>query len=193
MFPTASPEIQAARKEALEMVVGQVAVAFEELHAKVETTMQGHTPFAFPVTFWHGPWTVMTVGMLNRYLPDWMSGIVVEGVAVGLPPAIVFNVAHKLEKAGYELGVPGEPGRGRSRPVAQAAPDAPQPRQAPSEPAPAPSVPTTPTEGGEARDSVPKPNHRSDSVANPPAKKHDGKVDVTKVFARGGGGPGDKN
>lgn len=189
MFPTASAEVQAARKEALDMVVGQIAVAFEELHVGVETTMQSSKVFAFPREFWQGSWKVMTVGMLNRYLPDWMSGLLVEGVAVGLPPAIVFNVAHKLEKAGYQLGVPGEPGRARGRSVAQAAPEAPQPRQAPSEPAPAPSPPT---EAGEAKEGVPKPNLRSDSVANPPARKHDGKVDVTKAFSKGGG-PGEKN
>lgn len=177
MFKVAAPAVQAARYDALVMIFGQVAEGFEELQVKIERTMQGEK-WVMPREFWKGPWLTMTVGLFNRYLPEWMSGPIVEGVTVVMPPVALVRAANQLEKAGYTLGVPGEPGRGAGLAVAaqkaaqapQAAPGAPEPPR-PAEPPQAP-----PRDAPAAREA------KSDSTANPPAKPKNGSFDVRKAF-----------
>jgi hypothetical protein len=174
LFVVASPAIQAARYDALVMIFSQVADGFEELQVKIETTMQGQK-WVMPREFWRGPWLTMTVGLFNRYLPEWMSGPIVEGVTVVMPPVALVRAAYALEKAGYVVGEPGEPGRGKGLAVAaqkaaSAPPKAPEPPKAPD---------TAPVETRPLRE------RKEDSTANPPAKRNGGAFDVRKAFGGG--------
>lgn len=175
-FGIASPQIQAARHDALVMIFDQVADGFEQLHLGVEKTMQGQK-WALPVTFWKGPWLTMAVGLFNRYLPEWMSGPIVEGVTVVMPPVSLIRAAQALEKAGYTIGVPGEPGRGKALGAA------PSPAKAP-EPPPAPK-PAEPKPEGQAAPARPAREGREDSTANPPARRNGEKVEPRSLFAKG--------
>jgi len=178
----ASPEIQAAREASLRAIFGPVARGFADLQGKVETTIGDS--WAFDRSFWQDAWLPMTIGLFNRYMPEWMSGPLVEGVAVVMPPVSLVSAARKLEKAGYKLGEKGEPGRGRG--LGQGASKAPA---APETPPPKPDAPPPPTPNGTSKDAVVRSaRDASDSTANPPAKRDAGPIDVRAAFARDVGG-----
>jgi hypothetical protein len=190
LLPTASAEVQAARRAALDMIFGQVAVGLTELHDKVETTMQ--QPWVFPRAFWKEAWLPMCTDLFNRYLPDWMSGPIVEGVAVALPPVGLIRGARALEAAGYKLGEPGQPGRGRAL-SGQAAPKASASPATPPKDEPAPATaptPQAPTAEGEKGSRVVPTRSGGDSTANPPAKPKAGPFDPRAAFGGGNGSSG---
>jgi hypothetical protein len=122
-----------ARKAALTSLMSIAASSFEEAHKDIETTMG--RPWMLPVSYWREIWLPLTVEVTNRYLPDWVSGPLVDGVAVGMPPFALMRAAGQLRKAGYQLGVPGKPGQGAQQaaalPVAAgtAPPSSPPPRR----------------------------------------------------------------
>jgi hypothetical protein len=178
----ASVEIQAAREASLRAIFGPVARGFSDLQSKVEATI-GES-WAFERAFWLEAWLPMTVGLFNRYLPEWASGPLVEGVAVSMPPIALISAARKLEKAGYKLGERGEPGRGRG--LGQGASKA---SVAPETPPFAKDAPPPPTANGTSKDATLRSSRdATDSTANPPAKRDAGPIDVRAAFARDVGG-----
>jgi len=132
-----TPEVLAARAAALKMVYGMAADGFEELHEKIEATMQRQ--WILPRAYWREAWLPLIVEVTNRYLPDWVSGPLIDGVAVGAPPVALIRAARRLEKAGYRLGEPGEAGRAVAT-AATTSPAAPATeRRTPTPPAPTPA------------------------------------------------------
>jgi len=172
-FPQASLAVQAQRAASLRMIWKLVAEGLTDLQRKVETTMRGEK-WALPITFWETEWLDLAVNVSNRYLPDSVSGLVVEGSTIVLPPVLLFRSASKLEKAGYELGVEGTPGQ-PSKPLSGAT--KPPEVVKPPDPMPAP----TPSANGVKAVASPA-RARGDSTGNAPAKRDTSPINVRDAF-----------
>lgn len=128
-----SEQDRQARRAAIIMPLGFAADELRDYQADVELTMG--RPWMFKQDYWHNVWLPLMTGIVDKYLPDWFTGPLVDALAVSTPPMLLMRTGRKLEKAGYVLGVAGEPGRGL---------------QAKNQEAPPPAVerrPTEPTKG----------------------------------------------
>jgi hypothetical protein len=114
-----SPLALEARAKALRLIIGIAADAFEEYQGAIEETMG--RPWILPRTWWKEEWLPLFVSVANAHLPPSVSGLIVEGTAVAMPPAALMRAGHRLRKDGYQVGVRGEPGRARRDPKPETA------------------------------------------------------------------------